>query len=106
LCAIDRRIQRAVVGIVLLRLAERVDRVLVVALRLQRRAEAAIRLGVGELELGPRLAQLGRAPPVARAQHARSFGAHDGDLRPAIGEARRELGVDRQRGIVDRSSRR
>ena len=39
-----------------------------VALRLQRASEAAIRLGVGKLELGPRLAQLSGAPPVESIQ--------------------------------------
>ena len=79
LAAVDRRIERAVGRIVLLRLAERVDRVLVVALRLQRLAEAAPRLGVGELEIGPRAAELGGAAPVAGAQHARAFGLQHGD---------------------------
>ena len=59
-----------------------------VALRLQRLAEAAPRVGVAELEIGPRLAELGRAPPVARLQHPRSLDPENRDPRVAIGELR------------------
>ena len=73
-------------GIVLLRLAERVDRFLVIALRLQRLAEASPRLGVAELEIGPRAAELGRAPPVARLQHPRTLDLEHRSARAALGE--------------------
>ena len=67
--ALDRRIQRLVGRIVLLRFAKRVERVLVQPERLLRAPEAAPRLGIGEIEIGPRSTKLGRAPRIARAQH-------------------------------------
>ena len=79
--AVDRRVQRAIGRVELLRLAKGVDGVLVQSLRLQRLAEAPPRVGVGELEIGPRPAQLGRAPIVARAQQPRPFALQRG--RPA-----------------------
>src|SRR4029450_13210605 len=77
---IDRGIEIAVAGIVLFRLAERGDRVLVIALRLQRLAEAAVGVGAGQLEVGPRATQFGGAAPVACAQHPRSFDLEYGNL--------------------------
>ncbi len=53
LAAIDRRVERAVGRIVLLCLAERVDRILVVTLRLQCLPEAMPGVRVAELEIGP-----------------------------------------------------
>src|SRR5262245_46414195 len=73
LAAVDRGVERAIVRIVLLRLAERVDRVLMVALRLQRLAQASPCVRIAEVDLGPRAAKLGRPAPVARLQHSRPF---------------------------------
>ena len=93
-------------GIVLLRLAERVDRVLVIALRLQRLAETAPRVRIAELEVGPRATQLGGAPPVARLQHSRPFDLEYRRTRVPVGELRRELRVDGPGGLDFRPSAR
>ena len=97
LAAVDRGVERPIVRIVLLRLAERGDRVLVIALRLQRLPQAALRIGVAEFEVGPRAAQLRGAAPVARAQHPRTFDLQHRDLGAALRELRGEVGIDRRR---------
>src|SRR6185312_5159980 len=79
--AVDRVVEVVVGRIELLRLAERRDRILVIALRLPGLAEAAIGVGAGEIEVGPRAAKLRRAPPVACAQHPRSLDLQYRDFR-------------------------
>ena len=63
--AVDRSVERAIQRVVLLRLAERGERVLMQAERLLRASEAAPRVGVGEIQIDPRAAELGGAARVA-----------------------------------------
>src|ERR1700682_6147753 len=75
LALVDRRFKRSIPGIVLRGLAERVDRLLMVALRLKRVPQAAPRFGVPEFEVGPGAADLSRTAPVPSLQHARPLAA-------------------------------
>src|SRR6266513_5240993 len=73
LTLVDCRIERFIRGVVLHGLTERVDRLLMMALRLQRVSQAAPRFGIPELEVGPGAADLGCAAPIPGLQHARTF---------------------------------
>src|ERR1700681_2042808 len=73
LALVDRRFEGSIRGIVLRGLAESVDRLLVVALRLKRVPQTSPRLGAPEFEIGPGAANLSRAAPVPGLQHTRPF---------------------------------
>ena len=73
-----------------------------IALRLQRIAQASPGLGVGELEIRPRAALLGGTAVVARAQAAQSFGLQQRDARPPVGEERSDIGIERRGRRVSR----
>ena len=69
--------------------------------RLLRTPEAAPRVSVGEVELGPRTAQLDGAPSVAGSQLARTFLLQHFDARTPLGDRRFETRVG-ARGSPDR----
>src|SRR4029078_10978210 len=92
-----------IVRIELLRLAERVQRILIIALSLVRLPEAFPRYRLPELGVGPAAAKLGRTPVISGGEHTRPFDLEHRDARVPLGEKLGEIRID---GRAGRGSRR